>query len=165
MADWTFEFIDSTSNKELDTEKTSSMIPDTLGSGVGEKADFKASTKSKKGFTDKFLQKASDDTIQNVIVSPLNTVTGGLASPVYGVAKGLMTGASVGAVLGSAVATIGILALQKGIEALQKRQADLETKVQSLGNADNVLIRAGSVSTATYYTSNIVGIQTKTNRS
>lgn len=165
MADWTFEFIDSTTQKSEDEEKLSSTIPDTIGSGVNDKASKKATKKTKETFSNTFSQKVEQDTIQQFIVSPLNTATGGLATPLYQSAKRIANGATMGAVAGDLVATLGIMAIQATISALQTRMQEIEQKVTELGNADNVLIRAGSVSKATYYSGNIFGVQTKTNRS
>lgn len=164
MADWTFEFIDSTSQKENE-ENLSSVVPDNIGSGANSKPTKKSSKQSKDTFSSTFTEKVQQDSIQQFIVSPLNTVTGGLASPLYASARQLARGATLGAVAGDLIATAGIMALQFGIQALQNRIQEIEQKVTELGNADNVRIRAGSVSTATYYSGNIFGITSKTNRS
>ena len=158
-----FEFVDNTITKD---EKISSEVPDVLGSGANEKSSHSADTKSKKSFGDTFTTKAGNDLVRDTIISPLNTATGGLASPLYRSAKQLISGsATFGAVAGSLTASLAIIAVQKGIEALQNRMAEVEEKVKTLNNADNVILRAGAVSTATYYSGNIFGIQKKTDRS
>lgn len=154
-----FEFVsDANEQKEIETS-----IEDTVGSGASEKPS-KNKEKKKKTFSTQFTKKVQDTTLNTVVISPLNTVTGGLASPVANTIKRIYNGASAGAVVGGAVATIGIIAIQSGIRYLQNRMQELETKVESLNNEDNVLLRAGSVSKATYYSANIIGIKKKTNR-
>lgn len=154
-----FEFVDNIGTQQ----QVNTGIQDTLGSGIKEKPNKKQSN-NKQSFSEEFSKKFEEDTLQNFLVSPLNTVTGGLASPVASTIKRLYSSTSTRAVLGTAVATVGMLAIQKGIRYLQNRMQELETKVESLNNEDNVLLRAGSVSKATYYSANIIGIKKKTNR-
>ena len=159
---WQFQFIDNTSQQE---EAIPSGINDVLGSGVSEKPNKSKDNKSKKTFSSEFTKKIEDDTIKDVLISPLNTVTGGLASPIYRTAKRIASGAAVGATLGAFGATLAIMAVQKGIDHLQNRIKEVEEEVARLNNADNVLIRSGSVSTANYYSRNFLGIKKTTNRS
>lgn len=154
-----FEFVSDT----VEQKEINSGIEDTLGSGIKEKPE-KKNDKKKKTFTNQFEKKVGDTALQSFLISPLNTVTGGLASPVANTIKRLRTASNVGAVLGGTVASVGIMVLQTGIQHIQKRLTELETKVQDLNNADNALIRAGSVSKATYYSYNIFGIKQTTNR-
>lgn len=152
-----FEFVDGTQSNEQNG------IVDILGSGNSEDS---GRTKSKsKSFSDAFTQRAENIVVQQTLISPLNTMTGGLASPIYRATKSIMKGAAIGASLGTLGATLGIMALQRGIDFIQNRMKELETKVESLNNTDNALIRAGSVSKATYYSANIFGIKQTTNRS
>lgn len=160
MEEWRFVFEDNTSQENGIT----SGIENTLGSGTSQKASRKSQTSSK-NFSDVVAQKGSEKLFEQTIVSPLNTVTGGFANPVYRTAKRLVSGGSVGVALGSFAVTVGVLALERGIEALQNRVATLEKQANQLNNNDNVLLRAGSVRQATYYTSNIFGIKKTTNRS
>ena len=154
-----FEFVDNTTN----TEQIDSNIKDTIGSGAKQKAD-KPKDNSKETFSGEFTKKIKEDSLQNFIISPLNTATGGLASPVASTIKSIAGGSNFGVSIGNLGATLGILAIQKGIQAIQNRMVELETKVTNLNNTDNALIRAGSVSKVTYYTSNIFGIKSRTNR-
>ena len=154
-----FEFVDNTET----AEGVGAGIEDAFGVGAGEKPE-KKKKKEKKTFSQNFTKKVNDTTINQVLLSPLNTITGGLASPVYRTIKSIKTSANVGAMLGSATATIGIMAIQIGIQALQNRMTELENKVTNLNNTDNALIRAGSVSKATYYSANIFGIKQRTDR-
>lgn len=155
-----FEFVDNTTN----TEQIDSNIKDTIGSGAKQKAD-KPKDNSKETFSGEFTKKVQEDTIGNFVISPLNTATGGLASPLASTIKSIAGGDGIGKNLGVLGGTLGIMAIQKGLQALQNRMTELQTKVDSLGNEDNLLIRAGSVSKATYYSANIMGIKKKTNRS
>lgn len=160
MADWTFEFIDST-GKDKNAENLSSEIPELFDSGVSQKKDVL----SKKTFQASFEKKAEDGIMQRFLISPLNSATGGLASPLYKAGKSIASGASVGVAVGGLVGTLSIMALQFAINAIENRMKEIETKVNDLNNNDNLLIRAGATSTATYYSGNIFGITTKTDRS
>lgn len=165
MADWTFEFIDSTTQSSENADNLSSVIPDVLGSGTNENASTRSNRSRKKTFASEFENKIEKDSIRRYVVSPLNTVTGGMATPIYQSAKKLARGATIGAVAGDLVATGLIIAIQYGLQALENRMKEIETKVADLNNTDNLLIRAGSVSKATYYSGNIFGIKSRTDRS
>lgn len=156
MADekvYRFEFISDTK------EELENGVTDILGSGTQESS--KKGKSSKKTFSQAFNQKAEDNAMQAILISPLNTATGGLARPVYRATKRIARGGSVSVAMG----TLAVMAIQVGLQALQKRVKDLETKAENLNNTDNALIRAGSISKATYYTANVFGIKQKTNRS
>ena len=156
-----FEFVDNVQQ----TKQVESGIKDTIGSGAKQKPNKKEDVSQKQLASQEFTKKISEDSLQNFVVSPLNTATGGLASPIASTTKRILSGGSVGASLGTLGATLSILAIQKGIQALQNRMSELQNKVANLNNSDNALIRAGSVSKVTYYSANIFGIKTKTNRS
>lgn len=161
MADlWQFEFIDNTRQQE---EKISGTIEDTISSGINDVV--KKGQTTKKTFASEFAKKIEDDTIKNVMISPLNSLTGGLATPIYRTAKRIISGSSVAGALGTFGATLGIMAVQAGIEHLQNRVKQVEEQVSQLNNTDNVLLRAGAVSNATYYSRNFLGIKKTTNRS
>lgn len=163
MADglWRFEIVNATGDLQ---EEIESGAPETIGSGTKEKSSKKEEKKDKT-FYSSFGDKFKEDMIMNSVVSPLNTATGGLISPVYQSAKSIIGGSAVGATLGTLGATFAIMAIQQGLSALEKRMEDLRNKANELGNTDNALIRAGSVSKTTYYSANIFGIKRKTNRS
>ena len=161
MEGWKFVFEDATS----EAEEIDSQTPVSLGSGTKDKPAKQKGDKEKKTFQSEFTQKGKDKAMEMFVVSPLNQATGGLASPLYNTAKQLVSGASFGAAIGGAAVAIGAIALQKGIEALERRMQNLEKQAIDLNNTDNALLRAGSVSQATYYSANIFGIQKKTNRS
>ena len=165
MADWKFEFIDSTTQNSENDDKLSSVIPNTLGSGTNEKASKVPSKEKTKTFSSEFESKLEKDLMNSYVISPLNTVTGGLASPLYQSAKKIAKGATIGAIAGDLVATGVLVAIQFGLNALQNRMQEIETKVANLNNTDNALIRAGSVSKTTYYTGNIFGVRSRTDRS
>lgn len=165
MADWRFEFVDSTTQGGLQNEKLSSEVPDVFGSGANDKPIKKPNLSSKKTFDSEFEQKVEKTVMSQYIVSPLNTVTGGMASPLYQSAKKLARGATIGAVAGDLVATGVLMAVNYGLSELQKRIQQVETQVTEMGNTDNALIRAGSVSKVTYYTGNVFGIKSRTDRS
>lgn len=161
MANYTFEFIDSTT-QEKNENALSGVLESPIGSGVKNE---KKTSKEGKTFQSEFNQKIEKGSIAQYIISPLNTVTGGLASPVYQSIRKMARGQTFGAVAGDLVATGILLAVSTGLNALQKRMEEVEAKVNEMGNNDNALIRAGSVSKATYYSGNIFGIKSKTDRS
>lgn len=161
MEEWRFTFLSEQQAKE-NTKIKSGMFT-VIGTGTKEKQSKKSG--SEEGFSEAFVKKSQEDLIMNMAISPLNSATGGIVSPVYAASKRIIRGAAVGAVVGDLVATLSVMAIQKGIEKLEQRMADLEAKASSLNNTDNVLIRAGSVRNATIYSSNIFGITRKTDRS
>ena len=135
-----FEFVDNTITKD---EKISSEVPDVLGSGANEKSSHSADTKSKKSFGDTFTTKAGNDLVRDTIISPLNTATGGLASPLYRSAKQLISGsATFGAVAGSLTASLAIIAVQKGIEALLRGRTSfvIAHRLSTIQNADRIFV-------------------------
>lgn len=151
---WRFEFVDETAQGQ----QIESGLNDTLGSGIDEKPNKKGSNRT---FADAFNNKATNK-IENVVLSPLNTITGGLANPIYKTAKQISKQGLSAGIIGGAVATFTIV----GLQLLEKRIEDLRKQVDELGNNDNALIRSGSVSKATYYSSSVFsGIKKKTDRS
>lgn len=161
MQEWRFTFLSEQQAKESVKIKTGAST--VLGSGTKEKQSKKSG--SEESFSDAFIKKSQEDLIMQMAISPLNSATGGIVSPVYSASKRIIKGAAIGAVAGDLIATLSVMAIQKGIEALEKRMADLESKASSLNNTDNVLLRAGSVRNATLYSANIFGITKKTDRS
>ena len=135
-----------------------------IGSGSKEKSKKNDDGDGKSLFS-RTIDRTSDKLIEEMGLSSLNTMTGGFANPIYKSTKRLMTGASLGSVAGGFIASVSMIALTQAISALEKRMDNLQTQVTNLGNTDNALIRAGSVSQATYYSANIFGIKKKTNRS
>lgn len=96
-----------------------------------------------------------ENSISQFIISPLNSATGGLVSPAYSVGKALVTGGAIG----SAIGTAAVALVVKGLEYLEKRVAKMEAKADEMNNKDNILIRSGSKSAATFYKGNISGVK------
>lgn len=161
MQEWRFTFLSEQQAKE--STKIKSGASTVLGSGTKEKQSKKSG--NEESFTDAFVKKSQEDLIMQMAISPLNSATGGIISPVYAASKRIIKGAAIGAVAGDLIATLSVMAIQKGLEALEQRMADLEAKASSLNNTDNALLRAGSVRNATIYSANIFGITRKTDRS
>jgi hypothetical protein len=94
-------------------------------------------------------------------LAPLNQATGGLAS--QGVMAGVAVynaafkGASWGAVGDSAIG-IAITAIQFAINKIQERIAQNEAKAAELNEKDNLLIKAGTKSTPTFYNGSFRGV-------
>lgn len=97
-----------------------------------------------------------------IMISPLNNITGGLATPIYGVGSALAKGAGAGAVAGAGV-QVAFAAARLVSETIKKEKEKNATKAEQLSNADNALLRAGSVATATFYESSTFKVR-KTNR-
>ena len=155
MADervWRFEFVDV-------TPQANSGISNNVESGINASTD--SEKKSKNEFMNRFIDKTQGDLIKTAVMTPLNSSVGRVASPIYMAGKRMVHGASVG----SAVGVLASQLLMIAIDELGKKVEDIQNKVRELNNADNSLIRAGSVSKASYYSGNIFGIKKKTDRS
>lgn len=158
MEEWKFVFEDNTQ----ENAGISSGVEDVIGSGTSEKSKVK---KSKKGFSETVAQKGTEKLIEQTMISPLNTMTGGLANPIYKATKRIITGETLTAgVIGGIAVNLAVAGIRLAISKLESRMQELQTQVKELNNADNALIRAGSVSQATYYSANITGIKKTTNR-
>ena len=112
------------------------------------------------GFANNFQQ----NLLSSQIITPLNSATGGLASPVYQVGRGLIGGSS--ALASAGLANLAMVGVIFALSTLQKRVEKMENKAEEMNNKDNVLIRAGSKSTdsATFYKGGLFGVKS-TNRS
>lgn len=91
-------------------------------------------------------------------LAPLNQVTGGMATPVFNTAKALITGAGAGAIAGAAISLI-IAGIQTAISKIQERIAKNEAKAAELNERDNLLIKAGTKTTATFYSGDFYGVK------
>lgn len=153
IKEWRFTFTD-TSGRQAVTSGTRDIIKNGTDN------------KDKDGFFDAVQKDSTKKIIQGMIISPLNTVTGGVASPLYKKTKAMLTGSmAIGAGIGSLAVDLGVIGIQAIINNIQNRLDKVEKQANQLGNTDNVLIRAGSVSQATYYTANLFGVKERTDRS
>lgn len=160
--EWKFTFQNFGETKD----KISSEAKNTIGSGTKERADKKDTDTNGADLFKQTIDQTSDKLIGEMGLNTLNTMTGGLANPIYKSAKRLMTGAKLSSVAGGLIASVSMIALTEAINAVQRRVDSLQEQVTNLGNTDNALIRAGSVSQATYYSSNFfTGIKKRTDRS
>lgn len=91
-------------------------------------------------------------------LAPLNQVTGGMATPVFNVAKSIFSGAGAGAVTGAAISAV-ISGIQLAINKIEERIAKNEAKAAELNERDNLLIMAGTKTTATFYQGNFNGVK------
>lgn len=107
-------------------------------------------------------KRLGENSIERFVVSPLNSATGGLASPVYHIGKALVTDKS-SAMIGVSIAGLAMAGVMFAINAIETRIAKMEAKAEEMNNKDNALIRAGSKGTATYYTGGLSGVKS-TNR-
>jgi len=123
----------------------------------------KTTVNNSKGLASSLGTRFADNAIERAVISPLNSATGGLASPVYGIGKTLATGGS-GAALGGGIAGLAMAGIMLAINKIQERVAKMESKAEEANNKDNVLIRSGSKSYATYYKGSLFGVKSSTNR-
>lgn len=159
MADervWRFEFVDRRAN-DVD-----SGIKDNISSGIDKKDN---GSQNKNDFMDRFEDKISGDAMKAAILTPLNSSIGRVSRPLYMAGRRIIHGGSIGSALGGAAGAIAMMGIEAMLNSLEKRINDIQEQVRDLNNTDNVLIRAGSVSTATYYTGNILGVKQRTDRS
>ena len=159
MADekvWRFEFVEGRIDKQ------DSGIGGGEDSGINNKDSDK---KSKNDMFDAFYNKVSGDAAKAAILTPLNSAVGRVSRPLYMAGRRIANGGKIGAAVGTAAGALAIIAIQETINTIQKRIDDIQQQVEKLNEADNVLIRSGAVSTATYYTGNFFGIKKKTDRS
>ena len=96
-------------------------------------------------------------------LSPLNTATGGLATPAFNIGKSLLTGASAGAI-GGAIGGLVMAGVNLALRKISERMDRLENEAQSKNNHDNVLIRGGFKAEATYYDANFFSGVNKVDR-
>ena len=160
---WRFEFVDARSSREI-----TSGIASGAGSGIGDnkKKGEKEKQTEKDKLADAFLNKTSGDVAKAVILSPLNSVMGRSARPLYMAGRRIVNGGSIGAAIGTAAGAFAMMGVEYIIGEINKRIDDLQQQVTNKMNADNTLIRAGSVSKETYYTSGFFsGVKRKTDRS
>lgn len=91
-------------------------------------------------------------------LAPLNQVTGGMATPVFNTAKTVIAGGGAGAITGAVVSLL-ITGLQLAINKIQERIAKNEAKAAELNERDNLLIKAGTKTTATFYSGDFNGVK------
>ena len=155
---WRFEFVDSQQTKINDG------IGGGLGSGINEKPNSKAD-KNQEQFIERFNDKITGDILRTAIGTPLNSAVGKIASPIYNAGKRVVHGQAMGKALGTLGVQLAVIGVQELVTALETRLQEIQQKVNDMGNTDNALIRAGSVSKATYYEGNVFGVKRKTDRS
>lgn len=100
----------------------------------------------------------ANNAISNTLISPLNSATGGLASPVYSLGKSIAMGAGAAAI-GGGIAGLMVAGVMLAVTKMQERIQKMEAKAEQANNRDNALIRAGVKSYATDYTGNLSGVK------
>lgn len=97
------------------------------------------------------------DNLESMVLSPLNSATGGLAGPAYRMAKRGITGNFAGmgrSAMGLAFATTALI-----VKKLQERMDKMEAKAEEANNRDNLLLKMGMVQEATFYKGNLKGVR------
>ena len=110
-----------------------------------------------------FAKRLTENTIERAFISPLNSATGGLASPAYQIGKSIATGGSKVAI-GGGIAALAVAGVMLAVNAIEKRVAKMESKAEEMNNKDNTLIRAGTTSVATFYKGSLSGVSSTTSR-
>ncbi len=149
MAEYRFVFMQETdgASSGLPAQKADSGLP-------------QSNSSDKNGVVQAFGNKVAS-AAENAVLAPLNSVTGGMARPIYNVGKSLIQGASAGAIAGG-LAGVAIAGVKLVIDGINKRIAELENQAKQANERDNALIRAGTVSHATFYETNgLIGIKEK----
>lgn len=133
-------------------------IAATVTKAVGGRPETTPAQLVKRGL----IERGSDE-IARAALGPLNSSVGNLALPVYAVGRSWVKGAGTAA-LASAAVGVAFQALQFGIQKLQERVAKMEAKADKANDRDNLLLRAGSKASATYYSGSLFGVKTNTSR-
>jgi hypothetical protein len=149
MPQYIFELIDNTSGAKPGT------VPATPGDMPNPVPTTPAGGKT---FGDGLEKRLAENAIERFAISPLNQATGGLASPLYQIGKGIVTGKGA-AMIGAGVAGLAMAGIMLAVNALQERMAKMEADAEKANNNDNALIRAGSVSKATFYKASLAGVK------
>lgn len=92
------------------------------------------------------------------VLTPLNSATGGLAMPSYRLGRSIVSGASAGAIAGGVVGLV-IAAGQLVINKIKEASDKHKTEAAALNERDNVLLRAGAKTGATFYSGNVFGVK------
>jgi len=144
-----------------------SGVINAVGSGVNESPVVinaqQAAAVADAGFMEGATNRVINKSVSQFALSPLNQVTGGLATPVYRLGKAVASGAS-GAAVGAGVAAVAIAVAMLLYQAADKQIKENKAKAADLNERDNVLIRSGAVSQSSNYQGNLWGVR-KTNRS
>lgn len=146
MNEYTFKVVSETGAMPGTIPGSPANIPNPISSTTG------------KTLQDGIGRKLGESAMQKLVVSPLNQATGGLASPIYQVGKSIVTGGSAAAI-GAGLAGIGVAAVMFAISKIEERMAKMEAEAEKANNRDNALIRAGSVSSPTYYKATLFGVK------
>lgn len=135
---------------------THSSIPTTAG--PSKIKTTKLSSAQESTIESGLRSKLTESTIERAVISPLNSATGGLASPAYSLGKTLLTGGTAAAI-GGGIATVAIAGVMLAVNKIEQRVARMESKAEQMNNRDNTLIRAGSKGFATEYTGGLSGVK------
>lgn len=162
--EYRFVIVDETGRFSGETVRTSpaSVIQDSVGTGADRAEPLAAILPvPDDSFASDFgagLARRAGTQLTQVALSPLNSATGGLATPTFTLGKAIVTGAGEAAIGGAAV-SVAIAAVRFAVDKIQERIAKMEAQAAEAGARDNLLIRAGMVANATVYTGNIWGVR------
>lgn len=148
---FTFTYVASKSQSTPTTPTTASNIPTTPNANATQE------TSNAEQFAMGAGKRVAGYVAQQAM-APLNQVTGGMATPVFNLGQSIVTGAGAGAIGGAAVA-LALQAINLAISKIQERIAKNEAKANEMNERDNLLIKAGVKSYATFYTGNFGGVK------
>lgn len=152
MPDYNFIFSSDTTNKSA----TVPVTPTTSNVAAVPNTTVSNTQSSMAGLG----TRVAEGVIRQTVISPLNSATGGLASPIYSAVKVGMTGGAIGAAVGGIV----IAGINLAITKIKERVAKMEAKAEAANNRDNVLLAGGLTTEATFYKGSFRGVR-KTDRS
>ncbi len=159
MPEYVFGIIDNSSGGVFSRPGIQTSPQGNVASSSAGVSDISRSA-SGQSFATGAGKRAADQAAQYAL-SPLNQVTGGLATPTYQLAKSFANGTSKAAIGGAAVG-IAIAALNFAIQKIKEEIAENKAKAESANNRDNLLIKSGRVTQATYYSGNLFGVRKTT---
>lgn len=152
---YTYEFITPTS---LTEQPSGGVIPTSPADRIPSAYPGELKT-----FDRGFARRAVVGGVSQFVATPLNSMTGGLANPIYQVGRSLVLGRNA-AVAGSAVASLILAGVSLAIRAVQDRVSKLEAEAKSKNEREVQLLIAGRISEASTYNSSFFRGVYKTNR-
>lgn len=155
---YTFEFLTGQSLAEqptggiIPTSQTSTIATATVQTNAGNKS-----------FGQGFAKRAAVGSIERFVATPLNQVTGGLASPVYQIGRAVALGSSA-AVIGSSIAMLSLSVIMLSVRALEDRMSKFETEAKAKNEREVLIYRQGFTSQVSTYKASLINGVYKVNR-
>ena len=136
MAEYRFVFTENSSG-----EVASGLPMQTVSNGLPQQESGEVNSVVQ-SFGNSVIQKA-----ENAVLSPLNQIMGGLATPVYTLAKALEQHSDIVAEVGG----LAFAGVKLTVKLILNEYSKTDARVAQANERDNMLLRAGAVSHATFY--------------